>query len=520
MPLFIVIFFLLWGKSISEWITWTNAHQECVMKFDLNSKETMSHQCHDSAYYSYFQQILSTDTLELQKKTSYGEYYKQVAKAIVELYDDLAKNKVPMPIYVHSNQAQSSPPLPTIPINHSYTHIPYHENIRYIHPISFGIPEELIVKTISSKRKPFAQVIPGITSTYFHLFNESLYYIDLQQSLFALTYKKGGWDCLRHYEILAMGTLPLFLDIAQSPSYSLSLHPKKLYTLLLQYPGLVLEAVRDSRMTYRLHNLQFTLWDHLNTQITPVSGGFDTDFYSAIVLALTQYMQNVLSTKAMARYVLDTMITYRQQQTANKPLTEPLTKPSNQTSNNKKLPTKILYLTHEDHDMDKGDYMTDLLLHGLYSLFGTSIAHEIVLDIPSRDGLFKPTTTVFTLQEYYTSRKKLYGQGFSWGHRLNVLQSTTKEKAMERLSVAEKIKSHEYDFILLGSGHRDGYASKLYYWSDLLCPNDPKLRVYHPLEIGIIDGADYHLKQKVIHKYGNCIGHWFSREGYNHNNHK
>ena len=32
-------------------------------------------------------------------------------------------------------------------------------------------------------------------------------------SIFAITNKKLGWDCLRHYEILMNGCVPLYLDI-------------------------------------------------------------------------------------------------------------------------------------------------------------------------------------------------------------------------------------------------------------------------------------------------------------------
>ena len=61
------------------------------------------------------------------------------------------------------------------------------------------------------KSKSFGRVIPGDYSTYYHLYNESQYFEDMSRSLFAVTYKKNGWDCLRHLEILAAGTVPLFV---------------------------------------------------------------------------------------------------------------------------------------------------------------------------------------------------------------------------------------------------------------------------------------------------------------------
>ena len=38
---------------------------------------------------------------------------------------------------------------------------------------------------------------------------------------------KGGWDCLRHYEILMNGCIPLFLDIKNCPKDTISTLPKK-----------------------------------------------------------------------------------------------------------------------------------------------------------------------------------------------------------------------------------------------------------------------------------------------------
>eukprot|EP01033_Poteriospumella_lacustris_P020574 gene20574-15104_t len=120
-----------------------------------------------------------------------------------------------------------------------------------IFPISFGTLDAEFVNQVPTKQKALGRVIPGNVSTYFSLDEESLYYADLRASLMTLTYKKGGWDCLRHYEILASGTLPLFLDIAQCPLHALRLHPRRLYALILQFPGLTMENLRRvDRMTY------------------------------------------------------------------------------------------------------------------------------------------------------------------------------------------------------------------------------------------------------------------------------
>lgn len=44
------------------------------------------------------------------------------------------------------------------------------------------------------------------------------YFDDLAESRFGITTKRAGWDCLRHYEIAAAGTVPCFRDLGQKPT--------------------------------------------------------------------------------------------------------------------------------------------------------------------------------------------------------------------------------------------------------------------------------------------------------------
>ena len=46
-------------------------------------------------------------------------------------------------------------------------------------------------------------------------------------SIFAITNKKLGWDCLRHYEILMNGCIPLFFNIEDCPKSILKTLPKE-----------------------------------------------------------------------------------------------------------------------------------------------------------------------------------------------------------------------------------------------------------------------------------------------------
>lgn len=121
-----------------------------------------------------------------------------------------------------------------------------------IFPTGFGIPEERIREVdFSIKNQLFPKTAPSMaifgsnpeTGGGFahHKFTvEEEYYDDISKSWFGPTCKKGGWDCLRHYEIIAAGTLLLFKDYDRKPplcspqelpcfSYS---SPQQLYKLM------------------------------------------------------------------------------------------------------------------------------------------------------------------------------------------------------------------------------------------------------------------------------------------------
>ena len=96
-----------------------------------------------------------------------------------------------------------------------------------LHPISFSIPKCKIVSTIYPKTKFMSSLIPGNLSTYIYNTEED-YYNEYRQSMFALTMKKYGWDCMRHYEILANGCIPYFPDIVNCPKNTMVNFPKHL----------------------------------------------------------------------------------------------------------------------------------------------------------------------------------------------------------------------------------------------------------------------------------------------------
>ena len=96
-----------------------------------------------------------------------------------------------------------------------------------IHPISFSIPDSKVKVGNTEKNKLFGkhivdeevcQNIEG-SMTKYAFTNEEDYYADLQNSKFGITTKRGGWDCLRHYEIAANQAVICFKNLSEKPSF-------------------------------------------------------------------------------------------------------------------------------------------------------------------------------------------------------------------------------------------------------------------------------------------------------------
>ena len=93
-------------------------------------------------------------------------------------------------------------------------------------PVSFSIPTEKIKHiNIEAKEQRIAShcVDPEVASalglhTTYAFASEDDYYHNLASSRFAVTTKRGGWDCLRHYEIAAAGALPCVRQLEAKPA--------------------------------------------------------------------------------------------------------------------------------------------------------------------------------------------------------------------------------------------------------------------------------------------------------------
>ena len=96
-----------------------------------------------------------------------------------------------------------------------------------IYPINFCIPKEKIYTGEVDKKIDYATIIPGKKETYIYD-NELDYYQGYRDAYFGITCKKGGWDCLRHYEILMNKCIPYFYNIEKCHPLTMTLYPKDL----------------------------------------------------------------------------------------------------------------------------------------------------------------------------------------------------------------------------------------------------------------------------------------------------
>ena len=147
-----------------------------------------------------------------------------------------------------------------------------------IYPLSYCIPDECIVSddVLNDKTNFIADLIPGNPSTYRFGADDEVEYNKMYQScLFAHTQKKGGWDCLRHYEIMANGCLPIFKYLENCPQSTLTTMPKQL----------IQDANRD-----------LLPWNYNNKTL-----------YDSYVKKLLQHVRENCSASATTKYFLDKM---------------------------------------------------------------------------------------------------------------------------------------------------------------------------------------------------------------------
>lgn len=161
-----------------------------------------------------------------------------------------------------------------------------------IYPISYSIPKEKIRGVSREKNKFLAHCVPHDKTTY--TFNQEVdYYNDYAASFYGATCKKGGWDCMRHYEIIAAGTAPFFSDLSLCPANCMTSFPKDLVKKLTEMTGIKTSFKMGEKIDPT--NYFFELADN-----------FDYSQYYDYMDQLHDYALNNLTTEANAKRFIET----------------------------------------------------------------------------------------------------------------------------------------------------------------------------------------------------------------------
>lgn len=200
----------------------------------------------------------------------------------------------------------------------------------FLHPITFSVPEEKIVTNVCHKKtKMISSLVPGDMKTYIYK-NEKDYYEEYQVSMFATTFKKGGWDCMRHYEIVANGSIPYFPDIENCPPKTMALLPKE-------------DIIRGNKLYQK----------YKDKKVDELTGPEKQECIQLIDYFLDYFRKNLTTTK-IAEYIL------------------------NVTNFNNA--SKILFFTGRTDP----DYLRCLTLHGFKKLLGRNVH-----DYPKIEHIYK-----------------------------------------------------------------------------------------------------------------------------------
>jgi hypothetical protein len=277
-------------------------------------------------------------------------------------------------------------------------------------PFPYAVPDEYVVTKVPEKTRVFADHDPsfGGKATYkFGADQQSEYYKHYQDSRFAVTRKKGGWDCLRHYEILMNGCIPVFEGLEYCPPKTMYFFPKEL----------VMRACRE-----------LLPWDPAKE-----------DLYNLYVERLLAHCRQHCTVSAMTRWFFSNMPAL---------------------SKNPKNP-KILLLTCARGE----NYTRELFSVGLRRVLGADF-----VDYPKNEVLYKSCDL---------STK--YGNGFTYGGLLD------DEILIDRSNIEERIKCHDFDYVIYGPiGHDEGAMG----WYPHMPFITEVQRTYKPSEIVFLYGGD------------------------------
>ena len=143
------------------------------------------------------------------------------------------------------------------------------------------------------RRDDFAPMRPGRIATYKYETQEA-YYAQYANSMYAITMPKAGLDSMRHYEILASGSVPYFVGSAALTANPLTMYafPRAAVHAASSLPGVPAEAhVAEALQTDKPLSINYSI--------------FDMPRFCALRAQLIARTERYLTTRTLASYVLE-----------------------------------------------------------------------------------------------------------------------------------------------------------------------------------------------------------------------
>mmetsp|Transcript_16623 Transcript_16623/g.55395 ORF Transcript_16623/g.55395 Transcript_16623/m.55395 type:complete len:657 (-) Transcript_16623:18-1988(-) len=328
-------------------------------------------------------------------------------------------------------------------------------------PISYAAYPEYIRDDPLPKIYDFAPYKPGSNTMYrshrmYNALDEADYFDDYSRSYFAITRRKAGWDCMRHYEILAAGAIPYFFNLTSLPRQTMMTFPR----------GLVIEAMGMKGVTVIKDG------DHVvETRID--HSVFNHSHYFILLHQLQDFTKKHLSTIALAKRFLKMM---------------------NVTDLGA---VKVLYIVYPgawppDGTFDEGGNLRDMLFHGLRSLLGPSLVDPIRLDHMYDDWF--PAQGQMPLQDWELTEKVVRDGLHAWGY-FHAGHLPAYEE-IDRGDIEERLRAKEFDLVVVGSICHDMVARRDLEGVNVDIPDEFPYwetikEVYQPNQVALVDGDDW-----------------------------
>eukprot|EP00607_Mallomonas_marina_P001337 CAMPEP_0182437882 /NCGR_PEP_ID=MMETSP1167-20130531/85344_1 /TAXON_ID=2988 /ORGANISM="Mallomonas Sp, Strain CCMP3275" /LENGTH=1096 /DNA_ID=CAMNT_0024630951 /DNA_START=621 /DNA_END=3911 /DNA_ORIENTATION=+ len=148
-----------------------------------------------------------------------------------------------------------------------------------LHPVSYAFQLNRVPKQLLSVQKDWSVVWPVQAKSRDdpkrgYLFgDEASYYKEYGTSLFAYTYRKGGWDSMRHYEIVCNGGIPYFIDLKSLPNLTMRTFPRSLVSSAMHSRGVnALGTIDHEKVDMQcMMDVRQALHDHCRVNMSTIA---------------------------------------------------------------------------------------------------------------------------------------------------------------------------------------------------------------------------------------------------------